>query len=137
MGHDRVRALSRRYGINQNTVARWKKRTSRADRPTGPKEPHSTVLSLEEEAVTVVFRRHTLLPLDDCLMRAKRSTIRGCSILLRKQYAWTSLTASLCTGAAILAKAGLLEGRKETTNKLAFNWSTRQSTKTSWVGHAR
>ncbi len=38
-----------------------------ADLPTGPKEPKSTVLSIEEEAVIVAFRRHTLLPLDDCL----------------------------------------------------------------------
>ena len=35
--------------------------------PTGPKEPRSTVLSAEEEAVVVAFRRHALLPLDDCL----------------------------------------------------------------------
>jgi len=33
----------------------------------GPKEAHSTGLSIEEEAVIVAFRRHTLLPLDDCL----------------------------------------------------------------------
>jgi transposase InsO family protein len=33
----------------------------------GPKEPHSTTLSLEQEAMIVAFRRHTLLPLDDCL----------------------------------------------------------------------
>lgn len=62
-----LRALSKRYGINQKTVAKWKKRTSLADLPTGPKDPHSTVLSLEEETVVVAFRRHTLLPLDDCL----------------------------------------------------------------------
>ena len=62
-----LRALAKRYGINQKTVAKWKKRTSVADLPTGPKEPKSTVLSLEEEAVIVAFRRHTLLPLDDCL----------------------------------------------------------------------
>ncbi|GEC17535.1 transposase-like protein [Nitrobacter winogradskyi] len=48
-------------------MAKWKKRTSVADLPTGPKEPHSTVLSLEEEAIIVAFRKHTLLPLDDCL----------------------------------------------------------------------
>lgn len=42
-------------------------RTSTADLPTGPKQPRSTVLSQEEEAVIVAFRRHTLLPLDDCL----------------------------------------------------------------------
>ena len=62
-----LRALAKRYGINQKTVAKWKKRTSVADLPTGPKEPRSTVLSVEEEAVIVAFRRHTLLPLDDCL----------------------------------------------------------------------
>jgi transposase InsO family protein len=62
-----LRALAKRYGINQKTVAKWKKRTSVADLPTGPKEPHSTVLSQEDEAIIVAFRRHTLLPLDDCL----------------------------------------------------------------------
>jgi transposase-like protein len=62
-----LRALAKRYGINQKTVAKWKKRTSVADLPTGPKNPTSTVLTVEEEAVIVAFRRHTLLPLDDCL----------------------------------------------------------------------
>jgi transposase InsO family protein len=62
-----LRTLSKRYGINQKTVAKWRKRTSVADLPTGPKEPRSTVLSVEEEAVIVAFRRYTLLPLDDCL----------------------------------------------------------------------
>ena len=62
-----LRALAKRYGINQKTVAKWKKRSSVADLPTGPKEAHSTVLSLEDEAIIVAFRRHTLLPLDDCL----------------------------------------------------------------------
>jgi transposase len=62
-----LRTLAKRYGINQKTVAKWKKRTSVADLPTGPKQAKSTVLSVEEEAVIVVFRRYTLLPLDDCL----------------------------------------------------------------------
>jgi transposase InsO family protein len=62
-----LRALARRYGIDPKTVAKWKKRASVADRPTGPKDAKSTVLSIEEEAIVVAFRRHTLLPLDDCL----------------------------------------------------------------------
>ena len=62
-----LRALAKRYGINPKTVAKWKKRGSVADLPTGPKDAASTVLSIEEEAVIVAFRRHTLLPLDDCL----------------------------------------------------------------------
>jgi transposase InsO family protein len=61
-----LRALAKRYGVNQKTVAKWRKRTSNADLPTGPREPRSTVLSIEEEAIVVAFRRHTLLPLDDC-----------------------------------------------------------------------
>ena len=62
-----LRALARRYGINQKTVGKWKKRTSTADLPTGPKAPKSTTLSLQDEAIVVAFRKHTLLPLDDCL----------------------------------------------------------------------
>src|SRR3954453_9255825 len=62
-----LRTLAKRYGINPKTVAKWKKRTSVADRRTGPQEPRSTVLTVEDEAVIVAFRRHTLLPLDDCL----------------------------------------------------------------------
>ena len=62
-----LRALAKRYGINPKTVAKWKRRTSVTDLPTGPKEPRSTVLSVEDEAIIVAFRRHTLLPLDDCL----------------------------------------------------------------------
>jgi transposase-like protein len=59
--------LSARYGINEKTVAKWRKRTSVVDMPTGPRDAKSTVLSVEDEAVIVAFRRHTLLPLDDCL----------------------------------------------------------------------
>src|SRR6202040_3989095 len=62
-----LRALSKRYGINQKTVNKWKKRTSVGDLPTGPKEPKSTVLTIEEEAIILAFRQHSLLPLDDCL----------------------------------------------------------------------
>lgn len=60
-------ALSRTYGINPKTVLKWRKRATVEDRKTGPREPCSTVLSRDEEAMIVAFRRHTLLPLDDCL----------------------------------------------------------------------
>ena len=62
-----LRALARRHGVNPKTIAKWKARSSVSDLPTGPRKPRSTTLSVEEEAVVVAFRRHTLLPLDDCL----------------------------------------------------------------------
>ena len=58
-----VAALAEQYGINQKTVRKWRARKSVNDLPMGPKEPRSTVLSVEEEAVCVAFRKHTLLPL--------------------------------------------------------------------------
>jgi transposase-like protein len=61
-----LQTLANRHGINPKTVAKWRKRTATTDAPMGPK-PVSTVLTVEEEAVAVAFRKHTLLPLDDCL----------------------------------------------------------------------
>jgi hypothetical protein len=62
-----LRTLARRHGINPKTVAKWRKRSSTADHRTGPTVPKSTLLSIEQEAIIVAFRRHMLLPLDDCL----------------------------------------------------------------------
>ena len=59
--------LSRKLGINPKTVAKWRRRATVEDLKTGPKEPRPTVLTEAEEAAIVAFRRHTLLPLDDCL----------------------------------------------------------------------
>ena len=62
-----IKELAGRYDLNPKTVTKWKKRAFVHDAPMGPKAPHSTVLSAEEEALAVAFRKHTLLPLDDCL----------------------------------------------------------------------
>jgi transposase InsO family protein len=62
-----VRALARRHGISPTTVQKWRKRTTTADARMGPKAPGSIILTADEEAMVVAFRRHTLLPLDDCL----------------------------------------------------------------------
>ena len=61
------RALAARYGLNAKTVRKWRKRTTTADAPMGPKKPKSTVLTPAEEAIVVAFRQKTLLPLDDVL----------------------------------------------------------------------
>jgi hypothetical protein len=59
--------LAARSGLNPTTIAKRKKRPYVHDAPMGPQQPHSTVLTKEEEALSVTFRRHTLLPLDDGL----------------------------------------------------------------------
>lgn len=62
-----LKTLAARYGINPKTVAKWRHRQSVQDAPMGPKQIRSSVLTAEEEAAIVAFRRYTLLPLDDCL----------------------------------------------------------------------
>ncbi|MCJ2021542.1 IS481 family transposase, partial [Methylobacterium sp. E-065] len=62
-----VRAAAKRYGVSPTTIQKWRGRQSTVDAAMGPKEPRATFLKPEEEAIIVAFRRHTLLPLDDCL----------------------------------------------------------------------
>jgi transposase-like protein len=81
--------LAARYGINPKTVAKWRKRAHVTDARMGPKEVRSTVLSVEEEAAVVAFRRHALLPLEGCLYALQagiphltRSSLhRACSVM--------------------------------------------------------
>lgn len=61
-----LQRLATRYSINPKPVAKWRKRPTGLDARMGPK-PVSTVLTAEQEAIAVVYRRHTLLALDDCL----------------------------------------------------------------------
>ena len=80
-----TRSLAARYGLNPKTVAKWRRRTTIADRAMGPSRPRSSVLTEAEEAIIVEFRRRTLLPLDDvlgCLREAipklSRSALHRC-----------------------------------------------------------
>ena len=68
-----LNTLASQYGINAKTVAKWRQRQFAHDAPMGPKEVHSTVLTPEEEAAIVAFRKFTLLPLDDCLYALRPS----------------------------------------------------------------
>ena len=45
--------------------------------------------------------------------------------------------ASVCTGAGLLAAAGLLHGARATTNKSVWSWVVEQSSDTDWIPEAR
>ena len=72
-----MRALARRHGISTTTVQNWRKRATTIDARRGPKQVSSSVLTLEQEAMIVALRRHTLLPLDDCLYALQASVVHG------------------------------------------------------------
>ena len=44
---------------------------------------------------------------------------------------------SVCTGSALLAKSGVLNGKRATSNKMAWQWVISQSNKVNWVAQAR
>ncbi len=44
---------------------------------------------------------------------------------------------TVCTGSALLAKTGLLKGKKATGNKLAFNWVCGNDNEVNWIKKAR
>lgn len=56
---------------------------------------------------------------------------------LRERCAAAELVASVCTGSALLARAGVLDGCRATSNKQVFALATAQSDRVHWIGAAR
>jgi len=57
--------------------------------------------------------------------------------LLLEKAREAHLVATVCTGSALLAKTGLLDGHRATSNKIAFDWVREQGPSVHWVREAR
>ena len=56
---------------------------------------------------------------------------------LRERAEEAEIVCSVCSGSAILAKAGLLDGRRATSNKQYFSFAVAQGPDVEWVKEAR
>lgn len=56
---------------------------------------------------------------------------------LTQQHARTQVTTSVCTGSALLAKAGILKGHKATSNKAFFSMAVDEDPSVDWIVKAR
>ncbi|MGH1413865.1 MAG: DJ-1/PfpI family protein [Pelagimonas sp.] len=71
--------------------------------------------------------------------RGTRAEVHNTKLLdwIRRASDQAEFTLSVCTGSALLARSGVLNGRQATTNKLAFDWVAQQGPKVDWVHSAR
>lgn len=58
-------------------------------------------------------------------------------LFIKKRYPTVKYLITICTGAALAAQAGVLDGKKATTNKSAWKWAISQGPKVNWVPVAR
>ena len=56
---------------------------------------------------------------------------------IKKQSTDAKYVTSVCTGSTLLARAGILDSIRATTNKMAFDWATSQGTNVHWERQAR
>lgn len=56
---------------------------------------------------------------------------------LAERAAGCEMVISVCTGSGLLARAGVLDGRRATSNKRAFDWAVSQGPGVEWIRRAR
>jgi transcriptional regulator GlxA family with amidase domain len=103
---------------------------------SGPVESAQGPKALAEAALDDIRRLDLILVPGGSGTREAVDDPALCEWILRRATE-AELVMSVCTGAAMLARAGVLDGRRATTNKAAFQWVLGQGPRVEWVKEAR
>jgi transcriptional regulator GlxA family with amidase domain len=100
------------------------------------------VASFQGPQTLAEFDYQTCPPLDLILLPGGFGTIQELeneAILsfLKARVPSAKVSMSVCSGSWLLGKAGLLDGRRATSNKFYFKMATQQSDRVDWVSEAR
>ncbi|KAI2463058.1 class I glutamine amidotransferase-like protein [Annulohypoxylon bovei var. microspora] len=63
--------------------------------------------------------------------------VREVARFVRAAYPRLRYLLTVCTGSAVVAGTGVLDGRRATSNKRAWDWATAQGPRVNWVRRAR
>jgi transcriptional regulator GlxA family with amidase domain len=105
-------------------------------------EKAGPVSSFQGPQTVAEFAYQNCPPLDLILLPGGFGTIReldnpAMMSFLKERIPSAKVAMSVCSGSWLLAKAGLLDGRKATSNKAYFKMATQQSDQAEWISEAR
>lgn len=105
-------------------------------------EKPGTVKCIAGPAVVIDHSFDTVPKLDILMIPGGRGTRREVDNVnfiasIRRLALEAAHVATICTGAALLARTGLIDGLKATTNKKSFAWVMSQGDKVNWIKQAR
>ena len=69
--------------------------------------------------------------------RAPQDQLQSAIDFIQSRFSSLQYFFTICTGAGLAARAGVLDGRRATTNKAAYNETTALRPQVNWVSHAR
>ncbi|KAG0371239.1 hypothetical protein BGZ54_008243 [Gamsiella multidivaricata] len=70
-------------------------------------------------------------------MKPARTSQQGFMSLIKPRIEASTWCMTVCTGAGILAKTGLIDGYNATTNKSVFEWAACEGPNVAWIKRAR
>lgn len=100
------------------------------------------VASVQGPRVLADVCRDACPPLDVLLVPGgigTRAAVEDAALLawIRERSEAAAVVMSVCTGSGLLARAGVLDGRRATSNKRAFDWAVSQGPNVEWIRRAR
>lgn len=132
-----LNSLSRFYTINLTIIAETLDPVSTQTR-NAAMNPYNSTFS---ESIVPTHTFETAPPLDVLLVPGGAGTrapdINSTIEFVRTRYPTLKYLITVCTGAGLAARAGVLDGKNATTNKLAWAQTTALGPKVNWISHAR
>ncbi|KAF6818056.1 dj-1 family protein [Colletotrichum plurivorum] len=145
---DALNLLSRSYDMNLYTIAETLDPVSTKIVPGAQKQPGAIPATGPEElasdfgqTILPTYTFQTCPPLDVLIVPGGQGTryagIRSAIDFVRDRFPELQYLITVCTGSGVAARAGVLDGRRATTNKISWESTIALRPEVNWVHRAR